>query len=116
MKARHVMSFMVATLLTSASLVSADELSGIYLKESANEPAWLLIDGSGWVQRIPVTGEALKSIPKNAVRIWVEGVIRTSLQPANNPDHQGPRQKWVIVMEVKEAHQISKTFERPEAK
>ena len=83
-RTRHVLLSIIIWfgLIPLASL--ADELTGICHKAESKNPAYLEIDGAGFIKRIAVTGDALKEVPDGS-RVWIEGDIRTWLagKPVN---------------------------------
>jgi len=118
MKMITVLAVAVLISLPCFAAQETNELSGIYHREISKNPAYLEIDGSGFIQRIMVSGEALKGIPDGS-RIWVKGQIRTGLYGQPNEKDQSPQQaptQWMIVLDVKECSVVSKRFERPKEK
>jgi hypothetical protein len=99
--------------------VVADELTGIYHKADAKNPAYLEIDGTGFIKRIEVTGGA---IPDGS-RVWVEGDIKTSLSGKPVAGQKAPGSvaeitqqqptQWHIVFSVTKWKAIAGPFETP---
>lgn len=93
-----------------------NELTGTFHAEGPlKNPAYLEIDGLGFISRIIVAGDKVRSIPDNT-RIWVEGTITTHL--IGSPDRskqdlqQGPT-RWSVVFHVEKCARIQKPFQRP---
>ena len=108
--------------LSLMPLAFADELTGIYHKAEAKNPAYLDIDGPGFIKRIEVMGGALKEIPDGS-RVWVEGDIKTWLSgkpaagqkaPASVAEstQQQPTQ-WHVAFSVAKWKTITQLFETP---
>jgi hypothetical protein len=117
---KMITALAVAVLANMPCYAASDtnELTGVYHKAVSKDPAYLQIDGAGFIPRLKVSGEPLKGIP-DGTRIWIKGEIRTHLygQPdeKDQSDQQAPTQ-WMIVFHVKEYVVITKPFERPKEK
>ena len=99
-----------------ASEDSANELTGIFHKEVSKNPAYLEIDGSGFISRIIVTGDLLKDLA-DGTRVWIKGRIETRLYGSPDTPQQGDQQapsQWFIVFHVEKCRKIAKPFERPQ--
>ena len=98
----------------SAQVLMAAELTGFYHKAlGIMRPAYLEIDGPGFVKKIPLDGNALKDITENQ-HIWVSGEINSFLQgnPRQVSVQEQPTQ-WIVMMSVNEWKPIKDSFERP---
>lgn len=108
----------VSTAVCYPTTAVSDELTGIYHKAVKMDPAYLEIDGPGFVTRIEVDGQSIKDAP-DGKRLWLSGDIKTWLSGNPEKPHDEEQQQltqWKIVMVVTEWKPISKAFERPEKK
>ena len=92
----------------------ADELTGIYHKEKSKNPAYLEIDGAGFIGKIAVSGEVLKNVTDGS-RVWIEGDIKTWLTGTESNVLQQQPPKWHIVFVVSKWKPIGKPFEKPKS-
>lgn len=108
----------ILSALSSAAQDAGNELTGVYHRERLKNPAYLQIDGAGFISRIILAGEILQRLDDGA-RVWVKGRITTRLYGssvrAKQDSQQGPTQ-WFIVFQVEECREITKPFERPSDK
>ena len=99
-----------------AGEVKPNELTGVFHKAVLKNPAYLEIDGVGFISRIIVTGDKIKDIP-DATRIWVEGAITTDLYGSperSKQDLQAAPTQWFIVFHVEKYVTVHKPFQIPE--
>lgn len=102
-------------LIDRIDAMRGSELTGVFHAAVSKDLSFLEIDGTGFIQRIIVTGDALKNMA-DGTRVWVKGRIKTDLYGSADEARQGDQQaptQWFIVLHVDQCKRITRPFEVP---